>query len=664
MSRQEAEKKINELRESINYHNYQYYVLDRPEITDTQYDQLMRELEHLEQAYPDLITSDSPTQRVGGQPLMGFGTVRHRMPMLSLGNAFNEQDLRDFDRRVKSGLGNEEVEYVVELKIDGLAVSLTYEEGLFIQGATRGDGETGEDITQNLKTIKALPLRLRTDVAALDVRGEAYMPKKEFSRLNEEREEAGEMTFANPRNAAAGSLRQLDSKVTAARSLSTFLYGIGYIEGVEIKTHSQSLELLRELGLPVNPHFKTFSSIEGVIESCHNWTEHRHNLPYEIDGLVIKVNSLRQQQELGFTAKSPRWAIAYKFPAEQAVTQVKDIIVRVGRTGVLTPTAELVPVTVAGSTVSRATLHNEDIIREKDIRIGDTVIIHKAGDVIPEVVEVIKEKRTGRECVFDMPKICPECGTATVRLEGEAAVRCTGLACPAQLREAFIHFVSRDAMNIEGLGPAVVTQLLEAGLIKDVADFYYLDIDELIKLERMGQKSAQNLQEAIEKSKENSLAQLIFALGIRHVGSRAGKLLAKHFGSLDKLMDAPYEEIITVPEIGTKMAESTVQFFKQDDNLRVVEKLKAAGVRMEEEQGEKEEQTLTGLVFVVTGTLEGFGRKEAQEVIEARGGKVSSSVSKKTNYVVVGADPGSKYDKAKELGVPILDEEGFKKLLG
>ncbi|MDA8233455.1 MAG: NAD-dependent DNA ligase LigA [Clostridia bacterium] len=664
MSCQEAEKKINDLREIINHHNYRYYVLDRPEITDAQYDQLMRELERLEQEYPALITPDSPTQRVGGQPLTGFGTVRHRVPMLSLGNAFGEQELRDFDRRVRSGLGGEEVEYVVELKIDGLAVSLTYEEGLFIQGATRGDGETGEDITQNLKTIKAIPLRLRKEVAALDVRGEAYLPKKEFQRLNEEREEAGEMTFANPRNAAAGSLRQLDSRVTAARSLRAFLYGIGYIEGIEVKTHSQGLDLLRELGLPVNPHFRIFPSIDGVIDHCLSWTEGRHNLPYEIDGLVIKVNSLRQQQELGFTAKSPRWAIAYKFPAEQAVTQVEDIIVRVGRTGVLTPTAVLKPVLVAGSTVSRATLHNEDIIREKDIRIGDTVIIHKAGDVIPEVVEVLKDKRTGQERVFEIPNVCPECGTETVRLEGEAAVRCTGLACPAQLREAFIHFISRDAMNIEGLGPAVVTQLLEADLIQDVADLYYLDFAELIKLERMGSKSAQNLLDAIAKSKENSLAQLIFALGIRHVGSRAGKLLAKHFGSLDKLMAAPYEEIITVPEVGTKMAESMVQFFHQEDNRRVVEKLKAAGVRMEEEQGAREEQSLAGLIFVVTGSLEGFSRKEAQEAIEARGGKVSSSVSKKTNYVVVGADPGSKYDKARELGISILDEEGFKKLLG
>jgi len=663
LSLQEAEKKVKELREIINHHNYRYYVLDQPEITDTQYDRLMRELEELEQAFPGLVTADSPTQRVGGAPLKGFGTVRHRVPMLSLGNAFNEQELRDFDRRVRSGLGGEDVEYVVELKIDGLAVSLTYEGGLFVQGATRGDGETGEDITQNLKTIKAIPLRLRREVAALDVRGEAYMPKKEFQRLNEEREEAGEMTFANPRNAAAGSLRQLDPRVTAARSLSAFLYGIGYIEGEDIKTHSQAMELLKELGFPVNPHLKTFPSMDGVIEYCLNWAEHRHDLPYEIDGLVIKVNSLRQQQELGFTAKSPRWAVAYKFPAEQAVTQVEDIIVRVGRTGVLTPTAVLKPVTVAGSTVSRATLHNEDLIREKDIRIGDTVIIHKAGDVIPEVVEVVKEKRTGQERPFVMPRVCPECGTETVRLDEEAAVRCTGLACPAQLREAIIHFVSRDAMNIEGLGPAVVSQLLDAGLIKDVADLYYLDFEELIKLERMGRKSAQNLLAAIEKSKENSLAQLLFALGIRHVGARAGKLLAKHFGSLDKLMAASCEEIITVPEIGTKMAESIIQFFRQEDNRRVVEKLKAAGVRSQEEEGAKMEQTLAGMVFVVTGTLEGFSRKEAQEAIEARGGKVSSSVSKKTNYVVVGADPGSKFDKAKELGVPILDEDGFRQLL-
>lgn len=663
MSIQDVAKRIIEIREQLNHHSYLYYVLDQPTVTDAQYDALMRELTALEEENPQLITVDSPTQRVGDKPLEGFGTVRHQVPMLSLSNAFNAEELMDFDRRVRSGLGDEPPEYVVELKIDGLAVSLLYEKGYFIQGATRGDGEVGEDITQNLKTIKGIPLRLREDIPFLEVRGEAYMPKKEFVRLNEEREENGAPLFANPRNSAAGSLRQLDSRITAKRALSVFLYAIGQLEGQQPKNHQAGLNLIKDLGLPVNPNIKVIHDMAEVITYVGQWTEKRHNLPYEIDGMVIKVNSLRQQEELGFTAKSPRWAIAYKFPAEQAITKVEDIIVSVGRTGVITPTAVLTPVKVAGSTIGRATLHNEDIIREKDIRIGDTVVIHKAGDVIPEVVEVLKDKRIGNEQEFKMPEFCPQCGSRAVRLEGEAATRCMGIACPAQAIEGIIHFVSRDAMDIEGMGPSIVEQLWTEQLIRDAGDIYALQFEQLANLERMGDKSARNLVRAIEKSKRNSLGQLTFALGIRLVGAKAGKILARHFGSLEKLRQSSLEELTDIHEIGPKMAQSIVSFFREEQNLKVIDKLIKAGVRMEEELPEVGEQPLAGKTFVLTGGLEMFSRKEAQEVIEKLGGKVSGSVSKKTDYVVAGVDPGSKYDKAVQLGLNILNEQQFKELL-
>jgi DNA ligase (NAD+) len=665
MGKEQAAGRIAELREIINEHNYNYYVLDKPTITDTEFDRLMNELTGLENIYPDLITPDSPSQRVGGAPAQGFKSVKHLAPMLSLGNAFDEQELRDFDRRVKNGLGGEPVEYVVEPKIDGLAVSLLYENGRLVRGATRGDGEMGEDITQNLKTIASIPLRLREALALVEVRGEAYMPKKEFARLNEERDEAGEPTFANPRNAAAGSLRQLDPRVTAERALDIFLYALGRVEGRSVENHLGGLEMLKKLGFKVNPHIRSFPGIDGVIGYCQEWAEKRHDLPYEIDGMVIKVNSLDQQAELGFTSKSPRWAVAYKFPAEQAVTKVRDIFVRVGRTGVLTPTAVLEPVKVAGSTVSNATLHNEDIIREKDIRIGDTVIIHKAGDVIPEVIGVIKEKRTGDEIPFKMPEACPDCGEAVRRPEGEAAVRCSNENCPARSREGIIHFVSRDAMNIEGLGPNLVTLLIQRGFIRDAADLYYLEekYNDLVSIERMGPKSVRNLLDAIAASKSNSLAQLIFALGIRHVGARAGKILARHFGTMDKLMQAGEEELTATPEVGPKMAASLVAFFRDGASLTLIEKLRRAGVNMAEEQTEAGEQPLAGRTFVLTGGLEKYSRKEAQELIEKLGGKVSSGVSKKTDYVVAGEDPGSKYDKARELGITILTEAEFLELL-
>ncbi len=664
MERKEAQSRIRELTELINEHNYYYYVLDAPRISDAEYDSLVGELQVLETAFPELAAPESPTQRVGGKPVEGFTTVAHLVPMLSLSNAFNEQDLRDFDRRVQNSLGNQAVKYIVELKIDGLAISLLYENGVLVRGATRGDGGVGEDISQNLKTIKSIPLKLRRPIELLEVRGEAYMPKKEFARLNEEREEAGEATFANPRNAAAGSLRQLDSRITASRQLDAFLYGIGQIAGEQVAGHFEGLTLLKELGFKINPNIKAFSSIDDVIVYLQEWTEKRHTLPYEIDGMVIKINSYNQQTELGATSKSPRWAIAYKFPAEEAVTVVRDIFVRVGRTGVLTPTAFLQPVKVAGSTISNATLHNEDIIREKDIRIGDHVVIHKAGDVIPEIVRILPEKRTGVESLFTMPGECPSCGTGVIKVEGEVAVRCPNDKCPGRALEGIIHFVSRDAMDIEGLGPSVVTALVQAGLIQNAADLYYLKFDDLIKLERMGKKSSENLLKAIEKSKSNSLAQLIFALGIRLVGARAGKVLAAHFGSMDSLQSADVDQLTSIPEIGPKMADSIVGFFKDPYNLGFIDKLRSAGVNMVQEKEEIGEQPLEGKQFVLTGALSKYTRKEAQELIEKLGGKVSSSVSKKTDYVLAGEDAGSKLDKAQALGIMVISEEEFEELVG
>ncbi|BAF60708.1 NAD-dependent DNA ligase [Pelotomaculum thermopropionicum SI] len=670
-----ARERAEELRREIEHHNYLYYVLDRPAITDAQYDRLMRELERLEKQFPALVTPYSPTQRVGGRPREGFAAVRHLSPMLSLANAFDERELRDFDRRVRQALPGEQVRYVVELKIDGLAVSLYYENGILVRGATRGDGDTGEDITENLKTVRSVPLRLRRPVPALEVRGEAFMPKEAFSRLNEGREEAGETLFANPRNAAAGSLRQLDPKITASRQLDLFVYGTGYGEwGRAVfpdgertapQEHAEVLELLKELGFKVNPEYRLFDRLDELVEYCLGWQARRFELPYAVDGLVIKVNSLAQQERLGATMKSPRWAVAYKFPPEQAVTKVKDIFVRVGRTGVLTPTAELEPVRLAGTTVSRATLHNEDIIREKDIRIGDKVLVQKAGDIIPEVVAVLKEERTGAEKAWAMPGRCPSCGAGVVRAEGEAAVRCTNMACPARLQEGLIHFASRDAMDIAGLGPAVIAQLVSAGLVGDPADLYALRYEDLVPLERLGPKSARNLLEAIEASKGRSLARLIFALGIRHVGERAAKILANHYQSLSGLMSATQEELVNIPEIGPKIAASIVEFFSNEQNRKVIDKLVKAGVNTLTEKVIREGGgPLNGKVFVLTGVLKDFSRQQAQELIESLGGRISSSVSRNTDFVVAGENPGSKYEKALTLGVKILDENEFRELTG
>ncbi len=661
----EAEKRIKELREQINYHNYRYYVLDSPEITDAQYDKLMRELITLEKKFPELITPDSPSQRVGGEPLPYFERVTHRESMISLADAFDEGELRDFHRRVTETLGDK-VEYVVELKIDGLAISLTYENGLLAVAATRGDGIVGENVTQNVKTIKSVPLRLRVPPertpAIIEVRGEVYLSKEGFKKLNEEREEAGLTPFANPRNAAAGSIRQLDPKITAQRPLSTFMYALGYAEGIEFATHLEVLEYYKECGFRVNEHIRLFDNFDDVVNYCMSWQEKRHSLPYEIDGMVIKVNSLEFQRILGSTAKTPRWAIAYKFPAEQKESVIKDIIVTVGRTGVLTPNAVLTPVRIAGSTVSKATLHNEDYIKEKDIRIGDHVLVQKAGDIIPEVVAVIKEKRTGNEKEFKIPTHCPECGAEVIRLPDEVAYRCTGVACPAQIRRRIIHFASRDAMDIRGLGPAIVSLLLSANLIKDPSDLYFLKKEDLVSLERMGEKSANNLIGAIQNSKKQPLNRLVYALGIPLIGSKASLTLAQEFKTMDRLKNATYEELTQIPEIGDKMAQSIITFFAQEQTKRMIERLKEAGVNMtyEEKAGPKPLQNLT---FVLTGALEKYSRAEAQALIESLGGSVTSSVSKKTDYVVVGKDPGSKYTKALELGVKILNEEQFEELI-
>ncbi|EKN71567.1 NAD-dependent DNA ligase LigA [Neobacillus bataviensis LMG 21833] len=660
MDLQLAEQKINEIRSLLNQYGYEYYVLDHPTVPDAEYDKLMQELLVLEEKFPELKTPDSPSIRVGGTVLDLFEKVEHRTPMLSLGNAFNEQDLRDFDRRVRQAAG-EAVSYVCELKIDGLAVSLRYEEGLFVQGATRGDGTIGEDITANLKTIKSIPLRLRENVS-LEVRGEAYMPKRSFEALNKAREERGEELFANPRNAAAGSLRQLDPKIAASRKLDVFLYGIGNTGASGVISHSEGLNYLDHLGFKTNKERKTCATIDDVISYVNGWVEKRPHLPYEIDGIVIKVDSLQQQEELGTTAKSPRWAIAYKFPAEEVITTLLDIELSVGRTGVITPTALLEPVKVAGTTVQRASLHNEDLIREKDIKIGDKVVVKKAGDIIPEVVNVLADQRTGKEVDFHMPTHCPECESELVRLEGEVALRCINPKCPAQIREGLIHFVSRDAMNIDGLGEKVISQLFAEKLIGDVADIYKLTREQLLALERMGEKSVTNLLKAIEISKGNSLEKLLFGLGIRHVGAKAAKTLAQAFTTMEKLAVATKEDLIAINEIGDKMADSIVAFFEQEEAKALIKELVTAGVNMEYKGAKpvtnaESNSIFAGKTVVLTGKLEQLSRNEAKERIEALGGNVAGSVSKKTHLVIAGEDAGSKLTKAQELGIEVWDEE-------
>lgn len=662
MDRQAAVARLGELHQALHHHNYLYYMLDQPAITDAEYDLMLRELLRIEAEFPDLITPDSPTQRVGGAAVTGFDSVTHSVPMFSLANAYDADDLRDWQRKAVELAAGAPLTYIVELKIDGLAVSLEYAQGRFLRGATRGDGVTGEDITSNLRTLPEIPLRLQAE-RSLTVRGEVYLPKAEFLRLNQERSEAGQALFANPRNAAAGSLRQFDPQVTASRGLRIFLYTLAAMDGDLPATQDDSLKLLQSLGLKVNEARVVLTDIEQVIEYCTSWHERRHQLPYEIDGLVIKVNERAWHDRLGYTAKSPRWAIAYKFPAEQVRTRLLDIEIGLGRTGTLNPTAILQPVTVAGSVVSRATLHNADLIAEKDIRIGDMVIVQKAGDVIPEVVGPVVELRTGAEQPFVMPDTCPECGSTAVRYPGEVAWRCPNTSCPAVLRESLIHFVSRDAMDIDGLGPALLGTLLEAGLVADVADLYFLKRDELLQQERVGEKTADNLLQAIEQSKQNSLERLIFALGIRYVGAKSAASLARSFGSMERLQAADRNQLQAVPDVGGKIAESIESYFAAAANRQLIAKLQSAGVNMVYRGQAVASGVLQDKVFVITGTLPGVSREEAAQLIERHGGKVSGSVSKKTDYLLAGEKAGSKLEKAQSLGVTVIDWDALQQLI-
>lgn len=665
MRLEDAKKRVDELHKLLNQYGYEYYVLDKPSVPDSEYDKRMQELIALETEFPQLKTPNSPTQRVGGEVLEGFQKVRHRIPMLSLANAFNEADLRDFDRRVRQTVGD--TAYVCELKIDGLAVSLRYENGVFVQGSTRGDGTVGEDITANLRTVRSIPLQL-TEKVTIEVRGEVFMPKKSFAKLNKEREENGEILFANPRNAAAGSLRQLDPKIAASRNLDVFLYAIGENHLELIERHSEGLNYLDRLGLKTNQERRLCSTIDDVLEYIKEWQEKRPDLPYEIDGIVVKVDRYDQQEKLGTTVKSPRWAIAYKFPAEEVMTKLIGIDLSVGRTGVVTPTGILEPVRVAGTTVQRASLHNEDLIKEKDIRIGDYVIVKKAGDIIPEVVRSVPEKRTGKENPFAMPTYCPACGSELVRLEGEVALRCINPKCPAQIREGLIHFVSRNAMNIDGLGEKVITQLFQENLVADVADIYKLTKEQLIQLERMGEKSVQNLLTAIEASKENSLERLLFGLGIRHVGAKAAKILAQTYEHIDRLMEAKEGELQAITDIGEKMANSIVTYFQAPEVKELIDELKSLGVNVTY-KGERPqniadiESPVAGKTIVLTGKLTNLSRNEAKEKLEQLGATVTGSVSKKTDIVIAGADAGSKLEKAQSLDIEIWSEEQFLEIL-
>lgn len=664
MASVEIEKKAEALRKELRRHSYLYYVLDRPEITDFEFDRMYRELVDLEKAHPEIITPDSPTQRVGGKASDDFRKVRFRKPMLSLTNVFNAEELREFDRRVKSSLGTDAVEYITELKIDGLSMNLVYEDGRLVQGLTRGDGRVGEDVTANVKTIKTIPLYIENAPPYMEIRGEVYMPRKSFARLNEERDEAGLMPFANCRNAAAGSLRQLDPHVTAARNLDFFAYAIGETDGLDIRTQEELLKRLADFHFRVNPNYRKWDSIEGVIEGVSEWAEKRHGLAYDTDGMVIKVNSFLQQEELGATVKDPKWATAYKYPPEEAVTQVERIVVTMGRTGVLTPSADLTPVRLAGTTVKRATLHNLDFIREKDIREGDWVRIYKAGEIIPEIAAVLKEKRNGKEKEFQMPDSCPVCGGKVERVEGEAAYRCVNPQCGGVVREKLIHFASRDAMNIEGLGPSVVDSLLAYGLVKDPADFYTLRTEELRQIERMGEKSANNLVAAAADSRGRGLAKLLFGLGIRFLGAKGAELLAARYHTLRAVMEADEESLQETEGIGKVIARSVYDYFRDERNLEIVRKLEAAGVVTEEVKEETAGGAFEGERAVLTGKLSSMGRREAGELIRRLGGEVQSSVTKTTTLVIAGEDAGSKLEKARAKGIPILTEEEFLKRAG
>ncbi|HEY5603013.1 MAG TPA: NAD-dependent DNA ligase LigA [Gammaproteobacteria bacterium] len=664
-------ERVNELRQQINYHNYRYYVLDNPEIPDAEFDKLFRELQSLEQQFPELVTPDSPTQRVGAAPLKEFGEVRHAIPMLSLANAFSEEELQGFGKRIADRLSlkdPEQLEFTAEPKLDGLAISLRYEKGRFAQAATRGDGETGEDVTQNARTIHSVPLQLagKGYPEVLEVRGEVFMSKEGFYALNKKQQQAGAKTFANPRNAAAGSLRQLDSGITATRPLEFFGYGYGEVKGGKLAARqSEILEQFKSWGIRVCPEVKKVKGIKGCLHYFQSIGERREQLDYEIDGVVYKVNAIAQQEELGFVSRAPRWAIAHKFPAQEALTTIKAIDVQVGRTGILTPVARLEPVEVGGVTVTNATLHNQDEIERLDVRAGDTVIIYRAGDVIPKVASVVKERRPKHTRLFKMPDKCPECGSDVERVEGEAATRCTGgLACPAQRKNTIKHFNSRRAMDIDGVGDKLVDQLVDKGLVEDAADQYSLTKEQLAGLERMAEKSADNVLKALEKSKNTTLARFIYALGIRDVGEATALNLATHFGDLDTVMEADEDALQQVTDIGPIVAGHIVSFFKQKHNQQVIKKLRKAGVHWPQvPQPARGDSKLAGKTFVITGTLASMKRDELKDKLIALGAKVSGSVSKATDYVIVGADPGSKYDKAQKLGIEILDEEQILQLI-
>ncbi len=662
-------KEVEELREKIHYHDYRYHVLDDPEISDAAYDRLMNRLKELEAAHPELVTRDSPTVRVSGTPREGFTTVQHARAMLSLDNAFSYDTLRDWDRRVREGSGQEKIEYITEHKFDGLSISLQYEEGVLARGVTRGDGTTGEDVTPNVKTIHSVPLRVESATLKkiklsgdFEVRGEIMMPRKSFDALNRQQEESGGKIFANPRNAAAGAVRVLDPSITASRRLDFFAYYLLVDGKVPFAKHSESLQALKQLHFRASDDWKLCAGIEAVTGYCDDWDAKREKLPYEIDGVVIKVNATAIQNELGYTAKAPRWAIAYKYPARQETTVVNDIIVQVGRTGALTPVAVLEPVQLGGVTVSRSTLHNMDEIERLGLQIGDTVLVERAGEVIPHVLKVTKEGKHRKP--FRMPKHCPECESTIHKDEDGVAYRCVNASCPAKRKESLLHFAGRHAMNIDGLGDKIVDQLVDKELVKDVADLYSLKLEAVAGLERMAEKSAQNLLDEIEASKKNSLARLIFALGIRFVGERTGQLLAEHFSSLEEFAAAKEDQLVEVPEVGPKVAASIAEFFSEPANRQLIKKLHKAGVHPTAEKRQFKSDKFAGKSFVFTGGLANRTREEAGEIVQQHGGKISGSVSKKTDYVVVGSDPGSKYDKAKELGVRILTEQEFEKLLG
>lgn len=666
MNEAEIKARIERLREEIEYHNYRYYVLDDPVISDSEYDKLMRELQALEDKYPEFLNPNSPTQRVGAKPLEAFSTVTHTIPMLSLANATSEEEVVDFDKRVKRLLGVSQVDYVIEVKIDGLAVELVYVNGEFVLGSTRGDGFTGEDITQNLRTIKSIPMKLLRSEGALiperlEVRGEIYMGRREFEELNKKREITGEPIFANPRNAASGSVRQLDPRITANRKLNIFCYGMGQVIGIDIKTHMEFLDCLKKWGFRVNPYTRLCHTLEEVFMYYNYIKSIRDEIPYEIDGTVIKVNRLEYQVALGQVSRSPRWALAYKFESHEEKTVVKDIIVGVGRTGALTPVAVLEPVNIGGVVVERATLHNEDEIKRKDIKIGDSVIVTRAGDVIPEVVRVLKEERTGTERPFVMPDNCPVCGEHVVRPEGEAVRRCVNINCPAQIKGRIIHFASKRAMDIDGLGEKLVDQLVDKGLVRDVSDLYYLTKEQLSSLERMADKSAQNIIDAINISKRRPFNRFLYALGIRHVGEHISGLLSEHYKDIEELMKAKEDELMSIPEIGPEVANSIVLFFQDEKNRQTIERILKAGVEIEYKKAG--ERPLDGMLFVFTGTLKSMSRDEAKKIVESLGAKTLNSVGKKVNIVVAGEEAGSKLDKARQMGIKIIGEDEFLEMI-